>query len=185
MSALALLSSSRNCIPRMCSHKCIYNKRKIDKSQKEDIKFVIASKNTAKTLDAAKKPLNLIALFVQFLIVVPRIFTIAFWRNNRHIAKLHCQSSRLHPPHKPGPSRGKPDDPLDRAVAKGHGLPDHRHSFPQTTKRLPHPDQMRRPYEVWCSIHPVFFRWIEFRFFQGAHSIWMNLRSCTNRLKPF
>jgi hypothetical protein len=48
-----------------------------------------------KTLDAAKKPLNLIRLFVQFLIVVPRIFTIAFGRNNGHIAKLHCQSSRL------------------------------------------------------------------------------------------
>ena len=29
-------------------------------------------------------PLNLIALFVQFLIVVPRIFTIAFGRNNGH-----------------------------------------------------------------------------------------------------
>ena len=97
MSALALLSSSRNCIPRMCSHKCIYNKRKIDKSQKDDIKFVIAGKNTAKTLDAAKKPLNLIALFVQFLIVVPRIFTSAFGWNNGHIAKIHCQRSRLIP----------------------------------------------------------------------------------------
>ena len=48
-----------------------------------------------------------------------------------------------HPPHKPGPSGGKPDDLPDRAAAKGHGLPDHRHSFPQTTKRLPHLDQMR------------------------------------------
>ena len=82
---------------RMCSHKCIYNKSKIDKSQKDDIKFVIAGKNTTKTLDTAKKPLNLIALFVQFLIVVPRIFTIAFGRNNGHIAKIHCQRSRLIP----------------------------------------------------------------------------------------
>ena len=82
---------------RMCSHKCIYNKSKIDKSQKDDIKFVIAGKNTTKTLDAAKKSLNLITLFVQFLIVVPRLFTIALWRNNRHIAKLHSQSSRLVP----------------------------------------------------------------------------------------
>ena len=55
----------------MRSHKCIHNKSKIDKSQKDDIKFVIVGKNTTKTLDAAKKPLNLIALFVQFLIVVP------------------------------------------------------------------------------------------------------------------
>ena len=42
------------------------------------------------------------------------------------------------PPHKPGPSGGKPDGPPDRAVAKGHDLLDRRHSFPQTTKRLPH-----------------------------------------------
>ena len=78
--------------PRMCSHKCIYNKSKIDKSQKDDIKFVIAGKNTTKTLDAAKKSLNLITLFVQFLIVVPRIFAIAFGRNNRCVAKFHGQS---------------------------------------------------------------------------------------------
>ena len=82
---------------RPCSHKSIHNKSKIDKSQKDDVKFVIAGKNTTKTLDAAKKSLNLITLFVQFLIVIPRVFTIAFWRNNRHIAKLHCQSSRLIP----------------------------------------------------------------------------------------
>ena len=82
---------------RTCSHKSIHSKSKIDKSQKDDIKFVIAGKNTAKTLDATKKSLNLITLFVQFLIVVPRLFTIALWRNNRHIAKLHSQSSRLVP----------------------------------------------------------------------------------------
>lgn len=59
----------------------------MDKSQKDDVKFVLAGKNTTKTLDAAKKSLNLITLFVQFLIVIPRVFTIAFWQNNRHIAK--------------------------------------------------------------------------------------------------
>ena len=79
------------------NHKSIHSKSKIDKSQKDDIKFVIAGKNTAKTLDATKKSLNLITLFVQFLIVVPRILTIALWRNNRHIAGLHSQSSRLVP----------------------------------------------------------------------------------------
>ena len=82
---------------RPCSHKSIHSKSKIDKSQKDDIKFVIAGKNTAKTLDATKKSLNLITLFVQFLIVVPRTLTIALWRNNRHIARLHSQSSRLVP----------------------------------------------------------------------------------------
>ena len=77
---------------RTCSHKSIHSKSKIDKSQKDDIKFVIAGKNTAKTLDATKKSLNLITLFVQFLIVVPRIFAIAFGRNNRCVAKFHGQS---------------------------------------------------------------------------------------------
>ena len=56
---------------RTCSHKSVHSKNKIDKSQKDDIKFDIAGKNTAKTLDATKKSLNLITLFVQFLIVVP------------------------------------------------------------------------------------------------------------------
>ena len=69
----------------VCSHKSIHNKSKIDKSQKDDVKLVIAGKNTTKTLDAAKKSLNLITLFVQFLIVIPGVFTIAFWWNNRYI----------------------------------------------------------------------------------------------------
>ena len=81
----------------------------------------------------------------------------------------------FHPLHRPGPSEDKPDGPLGRAAAEEHGPPDHRRSFLRTMKGSPHPDQMRRPYEVWCSIHPVFFRWIASRFFQSAHSIWMNL----------
>ena len=49
---------------RVCSHKGIDNKGKIDKGQKDNIKFIIASENTAKSFEASKKPLNLIALFV-------------------------------------------------------------------------------------------------------------------------
>ena len=82
---------------RQCSHKCIDNESKKDKSQKDNIQFVIAGKNATKSLDTAKKPLNLVALFVQLFIIVPRIFAIAFWRNNRDIAKFHCQSSCLIP----------------------------------------------------------------------------------------
>ena len=50
-----------------------------------------------KTFDAAKKPFNLIALFVQLLIIIPRIFSIAFRRNYRDITELHSQSSGLIP----------------------------------------------------------------------------------------
>ena len=72
----------------VCSHKSIHNKSKIDKSQEDDVKLVIAGKNMTKTLDAAKKSLNLITLFVQFLIVIPGVFTIAFWWNNRYYSRI-------------------------------------------------------------------------------------------------
>ena len=82
---------------RTCSHKYIDNEGKVDKSQKDNIKFIIAGKNTAKSFEAAKEPLDLIALFVQLLIIVPKIFAVAFWRNDRYIAKLLRQSPRLVP----------------------------------------------------------------------------------------
>ena len=69
----------------------------MDKGQKDSVEFIIAGENAAKTFDAAKKPFNLIALFVQLLIIVPRIFAIAFRRNYGYIAKLHSQSSGLIP----------------------------------------------------------------------------------------
>ena len=56
---------------RLCSHKGIDNKGKIDKGKKDNIKLIIASENTTKSFETAKKPLNLIALSVQLLIIVP------------------------------------------------------------------------------------------------------------------
>ena len=61
----------------------IRNTRKIDKSQKDNIKLIIARENAVKMFDTAKNPLRLIALLVQLFIIVPRIFVIAFGRNNR------------------------------------------------------------------------------------------------------
>ena len=49
---------------RKCSHKRINNKGKIDEGKKDNIELVIAGENTTEALEAAKKPLNLIALFV-------------------------------------------------------------------------------------------------------------------------
>ncbi len=82
---------------RWCSHKSINNESEVDKSQKDNIKLIIARKNTTKSFEAAKEPLHLITLFVQLLIIAPRIFAIAFWRNDRHIAKLLRQSPCLVP----------------------------------------------------------------------------------------
>ncbi len=61
----------------------IRNTLKIDKSKKDNIKLIIARENAAKPFDTAKKPLRLLALLVQLFIIVPRIFAIAFGRNNR------------------------------------------------------------------------------------------------------
>ena len=74
---------------RLCSHKGINNECKIDKSQKDNIKLVIPCKNAAKTFDTAEKPLDLIALLVQLSIIVPRVFAIAFGRDNGCVAEFH------------------------------------------------------------------------------------------------
>ena len=55
--------------PRQCSHKCVNNKSEINKSQKDNLQFIITGKNATKSFDAAKKSLNLIALFVQLFII--------------------------------------------------------------------------------------------------------------------
>ena len=80
---------------RACSHKGINNESKVDKRQKDNIKFIIACKNTAKSFETAKEPLDLITLFVQLFIIVPRIFAVAFWRNDRYIAEFLRQSPCL------------------------------------------------------------------------------------------
>ena len=49
---------------RQCSHKGVNDKSKINNRKKNNVKFIIASKNTAKSPEPSKKPLNLIALFV-------------------------------------------------------------------------------------------------------------------------
>ena len=75
----------------MCSYKGIDNKGKIDKGKKDNIKLIIASENTTKPFETAKKPLNLIALSVQLLIIVPRIFTVAFRRDYGYVTKFRRQ----------------------------------------------------------------------------------------------
>ena len=57
----------------VCSHKGINNENKVDKSGKDNIKFIIAGKNTAKSFEASKEPFDLITLFVQLLIMLVAI----------------------------------------------------------------------------------------------------------------
>ena len=80
---------------RLCSHKGIDNKGKIDKGKKDNIKLIIASENTTISFETAKKPLNLIALSVQLLIIVPRIFTVAFRRDYGYVTKFRRQRTRI------------------------------------------------------------------------------------------
>ncbi len=82
---------------RTCSHKGINNKGKKDKGQKDNIQFIIAGKNSAKAFEAAKKPFDLIALFVKRFVVVPRTFTVAFGRDHGYVAEFNSQSSSLIP----------------------------------------------------------------------------------------
>lgn len=103
---------------RACSHKGIDNESKVDKSQKDNIKSIIAGKNTAKSFETAKEPLDLITLFVQLLIIAPRIFAIAFWQNDRYIAPVPKPASR--PFHRPSPSEDRPDGQPGQAAAEGH-----------------------------------------------------------------
>ena len=67
----------------------------VDKGEKDNIKFIIAGENAAKASDTPKQPLDLIALLVQLLIIVPGIFPVLLRWNNRHIPKRQSQGSRF------------------------------------------------------------------------------------------
>lgn len=86
---------SMNASPRFCSHKSVNNESEVDKGEKDNIKFIIAGENAAKAFDTPKQPLDLIALLVQLLIIVPGIFPVLLQWNNRHIPKRQSQGSRF------------------------------------------------------------------------------------------
>ena len=102
-------------------------------------------------------------------------FCDCFWEERLVYNQVPWPKPVSRPPHKPDSSEGKADGQLDRASVKERGLPVHHRSFRRTGKTLPHLDQMRRPYEVWCSSRHVFFQWTEDRFFQSTHSVGMHL----------
>lgn len=80
---------------RFCSYKSVNNESEVDKGEKDNIKFIIAGENAAKAFDTPKQPLDLIALLVQLLIIVPGIFPVLLQWNNRHIPKRQSQGSRF------------------------------------------------------------------------------------------
>ncbi|MEY8260487.1 hypothetical protein AALA80_09060 [Oscillospiraceae bacterium 50-60] len=129
----------------------------------------------AKPFDAAKKPFDLIALFVQFAYHSSKDFFDCVLAERLVYNRAPLPKPSSHLLYRPDPSEEKPDRQPDQAAAKEHSLPDHRRSFRQTTKRLPRLDQMRRPYEVWYSICPVFSRWTGRRFFSKPQPVRMNL----------
>ena len=73
-----LQGSMREAGARLCSHKGVNNQREIDKGEKDNIKFIITCENAAKAFDTPKQSLDLIALFVQLLIIAPGFFRFLF-----------------------------------------------------------------------------------------------------------
>jgi len=62
----------------------------IDKSNKEKhykhtVQLVIACADSAKTLVSAEKTLNLITLFIEFFVILPWVYAVFLWWNNRTI----------------------------------------------------------------------------------------------------
>ena len=67
----------------------------MDKEDKQDIKLVKSSKDSSEAFQAPEQSLNLIALFIHLLIVLPGIQTIAFGWNNRCHSKIKNPLARL------------------------------------------------------------------------------------------
>ena len=67
----------------------------MNKEDKQDIQFVKSSKDSSEPFQTPEQSLNLIALFIHFLIVLPSIQTITFGRNNRRHSKIENQLTNL------------------------------------------------------------------------------------------
>ena len=56
----------------------IKNESEVNEEKENRIEFVIASKNTSKTLNFSKKPFDVVARFIQNFVKNPRRFSIRF-----------------------------------------------------------------------------------------------------------
>ena len=78
-----------------CSHECINNHGKQDKTSKDDVELVVTSENSPETFDSSKKTFNLISAFIEFFVIFPWVNTIFLRRNNRSITKLFRRGSHV------------------------------------------------------------------------------------------
>ena len=61
-----------------------HNESECYKSTEDNIEFVVARSDSAKILEVMEQPLNLIASFVQLLVVLPWLLCIALRRHDRN-----------------------------------------------------------------------------------------------------
>lgn len=67
---------------------CNYNQGENDKAHEHDIQFVKPGEDAAESLQPPEQPLDFIALFIQFLVMLPRFCPAAFRRHDRRKAQL-------------------------------------------------------------------------------------------------
>ena len=67
----------------------------VKESQKDDVEFIAAREDAAAAFEPAEQPLDLVALAVQGLIVLPGLQAIACGRNHRKEAKVQSQLESL------------------------------------------------------------------------------------------
>ena len=74
---------------------CIYNHSKVDEPTEQHVKLIVTGKYFPKPLKMQEISLYLIALLISLLIILPWIFAVRFWRNNRRIPLLHHLSPHI------------------------------------------------------------------------------------------
>lgn len=84
---------------RACSHERIKNHSEQDKTSKNNIEFVIASKDPPKAFDASKETLDLVSAFVAYPVILPWIAAILLRRNDWIVPRFLATAHILSPSH--------------------------------------------------------------------------------------
>ncbi len=84
---------------RACSHERIKNHSEQDKTSKNNIEFVIASKGPPKAFDSSKETFDPVSAFAEYPVILPWIDAILLRRNDRIVPRLLGYSHILSPSH--------------------------------------------------------------------------------------
>ena len=64
-----------------------------DEGEVDDVKFVVAGEDTPVGFEPAEESFDLVASFVYFPVICPRVFAVAFGRDHRFVSQLVGQLS--------------------------------------------------------------------------------------------